>query len=221
MKMRVKHSSAITLTELLVVIAIVVTLLALLFDFAGGRHRGKSKRIECVNNLKQLSLGSKLFAEDNMGRFSWQIPVSEGGFFNSTNQKTYLLFLAFTNGLGNPKICACPADKEKSPVQSWSAFNNNNCSYFVGYDADKSGGFLFGDRNLKGIANNESCNVIKGAQGGSITTNSEWDEAIHINCGNVSLGDGSVQQVNTLNLKHLTEKINRDNGRNHSRFPID
>jgi predicted metal-dependent phosphotriesterase family hydrolase len=98
-----KNSSAITLTELLVVIAIVVTLLVLLFDFAGGGYRRKSKRIECVNNLKQLSLGSKLFAADNMGRFSWQIPVSEGGFFNPTNQKTYLLFLAFTNELGIQK----------------------------------------------------------------------------------------------------------------------
>ncbi len=220
MKINEKNNLAFTITELLVVIAIVL-FLALLFGIGSGWSRIKAQRINCVNNLKQLTLQCKLFVIDNNGRFPWQIPVNESGSFDPANQKTFRHFLTLTKGIGNPKICFCPADKNKSFAKSWAEFNNNNCSYFVGYDVDNSGGFLFGDRNLKGIANNESCNVWKGAQGGCITTSSEWDEAIHNKCGNVSFGDGSVHQVDTAGLKKLAETVNRDNGRNHSRFPID
>jgi len=220
MKINKKIHSAFTLTEFLVVIAIVLCL-ALLLDITFGWSKMKAQRINCINNLKQLNLGCKLFATDNNGRLPWQIPINEGGSFDPTNQKTFRHFLALTNGIGNPKICFCPADKSKTFAKSWAEFNNNHCSYFVGYDVDNSGGFLFGDRNLKNIANNESCNVWKGAQGGSITINSEWDDAVHNKCGNVSFGDGSVHQVDTAGLKKLAETANRDNGRNHSRFPID
>jgi type II secretory pathway pseudopilin PulG len=57
------------LVELLVVIGIIALLIAILVP-ALNRAREGARRIQCMSNMRQLSMGWLMYAQDHKGRFA-------------------------------------------------------------------------------------------------------------------------------------------------------
>jgi prepilin-type N-terminal cleavage/methylation domain-containing protein/prepilin-type processing-associated H-X9-DG protein len=71
--------SGFSLAELLVVIAIIAVLAALLLPGLR-RSQASAQRAQCINNLRQLSLATQMYWDDNGGAcFRWELGLTNDG----------------------------------------------------------------------------------------------------------------------------------------------
>ncbi len=74
------------------------------------KGKSKAQSISCINNLKQIGLAARIYANDNKGAF----PAD---------------FEAMKNELNSPKILCCPGDGSKTRAESWAGLGPNNVTY--------------------------------------------------------------------------------------------
>jgi competence protein ComGC len=199
-----KATRAFTFIELLIILGLFAVLAFLFLPVETG-DKAPASRINCVNNLKQIGLAFKLWANDHQEKLPMQVSVTNGGTMELVDSgKTFLHFAAISNELSDPKILVCPADPTRKPATNFSSgLNNAKISYFVGIDAQPtllSQMFLSGDFNIT-----NGRRAIRGIL--ELTTNeiTEWTDALHHRQGNVGLADGSVQQFSSTKLRQALE----------------
>jgi prepilin-type processing-associated H-X9-DG protein len=189
--------SGFTFVALLVIIAVIAILAAMLLPALASAKR-KAQRINCVNNLKQVSLAYRIWEADQDDRFPMSVPLARGGTKEFvTGAETFRHFQVMSNELSTPKILACPADTRVAAV-NFVRLKNQNISYFVGLDANDAHPqiLLSGDRNITGPAEPEN-GILRLRAGDKVS----WTAEIHGNQGNVGLADGSVQQYSNAGLQ--------------------
>lgn len=95
-----KTNCAMTLLEVLVVLLVVVFLVTVFVLPTLNPGPQRAPRIQCVNNLKQIGLATRVWEGDNNDRYPPQVPGTNGGSMDfMTGPNVWRTFQVMSNEL--------------------------------------------------------------------------------------------------------------------------
>ncbi|EEF59311.1 type II secretion system protein [Pedosphaera parvula] len=205
-----RRVQAFTLIELLLAIVTVVILVGVLLP-ALLTAKSRRQRSDCTNNLKQIGVSFRMWSGDSGDKYQMGVESKYGGSMGAiVTGEVFRHFECMSNELNMPLVLTCPSD-DRLPAATFKTLANTNLSYFVGVDADDSQpqAFLSGDRNLmtNGVAAGTGSAVVRS----NFTLT--FSERMHGRKGNIGLGDGSVQWVDSVGLQKLLQSTGSDTNR--------
>jgi len=134
------NTKGFTLIELLVVIAIIAILAAILFPVFA-QARSKARKSTCLNNIKQLTLATIMYADDydqmrppwNLGDNAscWDPAGVPADYSNPGWPVKYMRYVGLAPYIKNQKVFFCPEAMVKmNPNDSgWDMYWNYNCNF--------------------------------------------------------------------------------------------
>lgn len=190
------RDTALTLFEVIVVIVVLSVLAVFLFPILA---RGKrDRRLSCVNNLMQIGIASKIWAEDHNNKYPFEVSATNGGTMGFiSGRNVWLNFLVMSNELSTPKVLVCPKDAERQPAASkFTSQLAGHVSYFICLDARPNNPqrVLAGDDNL--VVNDVP--VRQGILNLPKSATINWTEGRHHGFGNTLFANGCVLSEGSL-----------------------
>ncbi|HEX7859233.1 MAG TPA: prepilin-type N-terminal cleavage/methylation domain-containing protein [Verrucomicrobiae bacterium] len=211
--------SGLSLIELTVVVTVaaVIALIAVSKVKKSRLQAERRERIRCVSNLKNIGLAFRIFATDNNDQFPPAVMATNPARLATLQPIDVFRFI--TNELSTPILLHCLADKQRSAPRNGASFNEittKNISYFASLSASETNpaAFLAGDRNI--LTGGQPVSGLL-ALSTNLAPTLSWSKQIHNEKGNLAMGDGSVQQMNSLRLEQSVR--DQDLATNHLAFP--
>jgi hypothetical protein len=196
-----RRDRAMNVFEVLIVIATLMLLVAFVLPVLMRPRISHSSRIGCVNNLKQVGLAYRIWAQDNNDHYPMQVSITNGGAMElAATGNVVAVFQVMSNELSTPKILSCPSDALHEYANNFTSLTATNISYFVGLDIDTNYSpnlILSGDANLALRGASAKSGLFSFASNAPVS----WTVARHSGSGNLGLNDGSVVQTTSHTLQ--------------------